>query len=434
MAKRHLLMLGLLLAGGALSTACSDMKLVSIGDAEAGAAGEAGAKGDAGSTSAGGAAEGGAGGEGGETPFEFPPSLNPQGVVVIGPAPSTFTRLLVGASDYVGGKAEIVSITLASGAVGDSTTYDDTDLATTSSAGVGFAIERTNDKVHLLDGGKINTTFDLKELGTDQAPVDSKAYVPLYNQSLIAILDLSEGKVSRRIDLNEFNAVGDSDHSAEVSEGVYDANNEIAYFLLQRIDIASYNGTPNLPCSSNPGLVVGIDTKTDEVVDLNGNAEGKAIELKLVNPRSLSINSDGTALYLLADGCYEGTDKVQQGVEVVDLTDGTTIVAYEAEGTQYLASLILTGGEDALIKSYDNGAPYGTHWTKLKLLGGTLGAELANVPAAVSFDGTDLLGVEVTDKVGKVVRYELATETSTTVSATSWVGEYSSASATALVQ
>jgi hypothetical protein len=119
-------------------------------------------------------------------------------------------------------------------------------------------------------------------------------------------------------------------------------------------------------------------------------------------------------------------------VEVVDLTDGTTTVAYEAEGTDYLSSLILTGGSDALIQSLD--ADYVTHWHKLEIAAGKLGAELENVPTAVSFDGTDLLGVEVTGTVGKVVRYALATETSTTVSATSWVGEYSSASSTALVQ
>jgi hypothetical protein len=65
---------------------------------------------------------------------------------------------------------------------------------------------------------------------------------------------------------------------------------------------------------------------------------------------------------------------------------------------------------------------------------GTLGAEIHNVPSAVSFDGTDLLGVEASAKVGKVVRYKLATETSSVISESSWVGDYSSASATALVE
>lgn len=407
MTKRHLLILGLLLGGGALASACSDTKVAAISD------------------------DGGAGGEGGEASFEFPPSLNPQGVVVIGPAPATSTQLLVGASDFSAHKGEVVSITLGTGAVGESETYDDGDLVAASSAGVGFAIERTNDKVHLLDSGKISTTFDLKDLGTDTAPVDSKAYVPLYNQSLIVILDLSEGKVSRRIDLNQFNAAGDSDHSAEISEGVYDPNSKIAYFLLQRIDTNSFDKSLHLPCSKSPGLIVGIDTETDQVVDVNGAAEGKAIELKLVNPRSLSVNADGTALYLLADGCYEGDEKLQQGVEVVDLSDGTTTIAYEATGTDYLSSMILTGGADALLESLDSS--YATHWNKLEI-GGALGAELANVPSAPTFDGTDLIGVEVTGTTGAVVRYDLKKETSKVISPTSWAGDYSFGATTALVQ
>jgi hypothetical protein len=459
MAKRHLLMLGLLLGGGALSSAaCSDTKATGIPD-EAGAAGEAGdnghaghagsgnagtgnggsgnATGDAGATNA--AGEAGTGGEGGsgEPPFEFPPSLNPQAVIVVAPTPTTAaTHLLVGGTDYMS-KSEIVSLTLGSGAVGDAETYSDGDTVATSSAGLAFAIERTNDKVHLLDGGKISSTFDLKETGNGQAPAEgSKAYVPLLNQSLIVILDLNKGTVSSRIDLSEYNAPGDSDHSADIAEGVYDPNSKLAYFLLQRVDVKS--GFP-LPCSKNPGLIVGIDTKTDEVVDLNGDAEGKAVELKLVNPRSLSVNADGSALYFLADGCSEdGKKKIHRGVEVVDTSDGTTTVAYESDGSDalanfYLSQMILTGGEDALISSFHDD-DFATHWNKFDIAAGKVGAEVANVPDAPSFDGTDLLGVEVTGKVGKVVRYKLSTESSTVISPTSWGGEYSSTSSTALVK
>jgi len=417
MAKRHLLMLGFLLGAGALFSGCSDAKLVTLG-------GDAGATGEAESS--------GEGGEGGETAYEFPPSLNPQAVVVVGPAPSVSTHLLVGASDFLAHKGEIASITLGTGVVDDTTTFPDGDLVATSSAGVGFALERTNDKVHLLEGSKASTTFDLVDPGTDDAPVDSKAYVPLYNQSLIAILDLSEGRVSRRIDLNAYNAPGDSDHSAEIAEGVFDPNGKIVYFVLQRIDTKSYDAKLHLPCSKSPGLIVGIDTKTDAVVDLNGKAAGKAIELQLVNQRSLSINADGTALYMLADGCYEGDTKARRGVEVVDLLDGSTTVAYRAEGSDYLAKLILTGGEDALLQSLD--ADYAPHWNKLAIQAGTLGAEISDVPDAAIFDGTDLLGVEVTDQGGAVLRYDLATGATKVISETSWAGQYSSGISSALVQ
>jgi len=458
MAKRHLLILGLLLSGSALASACSDTKAVGI-DSDAGAGGEAGEQGHAGSGHAGSghagsghagsanagsgneAGEGGApsdggmGGEGGEAepPYQFPASLNPHDVIVIAPAPSAATQLLVQASDYVNSKGEIVSVTIASGAVGDGAIYEDSDLVATSSAGIGFAIERTNDKLHQLDAGKISKTFDLKDGGSNEPVTGTKAYVPFYNQSYIAVLDLGAGKVSRRIDLNEYNAPGDSDHSADISEGVYDPNSKIAYFLLQRIDLNAIKApTYQLPCANYNALIVAIDTRIDDVVDLNGEAPGKGIQLKLANPNSLSMNKSGDTLYVLGNGCFEAGNKTKHGVEVVDLSDGSTTVAYQATGNDYLGRMIMTVGADALIQSLDDS--YATHWHKIDIAQGTLGNEIANVPQAPSFDGTDLLGVEVTAKVGKVVRYQIATETTTEVSATSWGGQYSSASSTALVQ
>ena len=461
MAKRHLLILGLLLSGSALASACSDTKAVGI-DGDAGAGGEAGEEahagsghagsghagsGNAGSANAGSSnagsgneageggamSDGGMGGEGGEAepPYVFPASLNPQDVIVIGAAPSAATKLLVGGTDYA--NTEIVSVTIGTGAVGEGTTYDDGDTVATSSAGLSFAVERTNDKVHQLDAGKISKTFDLKDLGTNDAVTGTKAYVPLYNQSYIAVLDLTNGTVSHRIDLNLYNAPGDSDHSADISEGVYDPNSKIAYFLLQRIDLNAIKADPNfqLACANYSALIVAVDTRIDDVVDLNGEAPGKGIELKLANPNSLSINKDGDTLYLLGNGCFEGANKTKHGVEVVHLSDGTTSVAYQATGNDYLGRMIMTVGADALIQSLDEA--YATHWHKLDISQGTLGNEIANVPKAPSFDGTDLLGVEVTAKVGKVVRYKIATETSTEISPTSWGGQYSSASSTALV-
>jgi len=463
MAKRHLLILGLLLSGGALASACSDTKAVGI-DSDAGAGGEAGETGHAGSANAGSGhagsghagsanagsgneageaganSEGGVGGEGGiggeggaEPPYEFPPSLNPHGVVVIGAAPSTATKVLVGGTDYKTA-TEIVSVTIGTGAVGDSTTYDDSDTLAISSAGIGFAVERTKDKVHQLDAGKISKTFDLKALGTNTAVTGTKAYVPLYNQSYIAVLDLTAGTVNRRIDLNLYNAAGDSDHSADIAEGVYDPNSKIAYFLLQRIDInavfADPKGQVNCPATYG-ALIIGVDTRIDDVIDLNGEAPGKGIELKLANPNSLSINKDGDHLYTLGNGCFEGESKVKHGVEVVDLSDASTTVAYHAAGNDYLGRMIRTVGADALIQSSDEN--YATHWHKIDIAQGILGNEIANVPKEPSFDGTDLLGVEVTGKVGKVVRYKISTETSTEISPTSWGGQYSYVSSTALV-
>ena len=422
MGKQHLLVLALILVGSSAFAACSSDAVVSSGGA-----GEAGAKGEAGATGVG---EGGEAGSAEPTP---PAPLLPQGVVVPAAAPTASNHLLVGGTDFFSA-TEIVSVALDTGKVGNAETYTDGDTVAASSAGLGFALERTNDKLHVLNAGKIETTIDLREAGTDTAPVENKAYVPFLGQSSIAIVDLTAGKVSRRIDLSEYDAAIDGDKSVDIADAVYDPNQKIVYFALQRIDRSTIvDPKYQLACNGIKGLIVGIDATTDEIVDLNGAAAGKAIELTLVNQNSLSVNADGTFLYMLAAGCYEDGTLKNQGVEVVDLSDGSSTAPYAPEGTDYLAKLILIGGNNALLGSFDSlGA---SHWNTLDIASGMLvGEELANVPQAVTFDGTDLLGVRVDKSVGSVVRYAIATGKSTVVSKTSWVGDYSAASSSALVE
>lgn len=415
------------------------------GKASGGSAGKAGG-GSAGANDNGGAdsagadnggapsGEAGAGGEAGGGGFVIPPALDPWTVLVPVAAPTTTpNHLLVAGSDF-SSTTEIVSVTLSPAAVGDSHTYADGDATPVSSGGLGFVLEATNDKVDLLDGGKIKTTFDVTDPGTDTAALTAnKAYVPLYNKSLISILDLANSKVSRRIDLSQFNDATDSDGSADITAGAYDDAKHLAYFVLGRIDRNAIAADPDyhLPCTATRGLIVAIDTLTDEIVDLNGAADGKTLPLTLVAPTSMKLDAAGAKLTLLASGCYTSGKLGHQGVEVIDVTAGTSTVAYAPTTDDFLDRLILTGGTNALLHTFDDS--FGAHWYKLDLATGTLGSELSGVPSAVSFDGTDLLGVKVTAMVGAVVRYAVATGTSTTLSPSSWSGQYSSASGSALV-
>jgi len=415
-------------SGGSGGKAGSSATGGSAGAAENGGAKDTGGEGGAPTS-----AEAGAGGEAGGG-FVIPNALDPWTVLVPVAAPTTApNHLLVAGSDFKN-TTEIVSVALSPAAVGDGHTYSDGDASPVSSGGLGFALEATNDKVNLLDGGKIKTTFDLTDPGTaTTALTANKAYVTLYNQSLISILDLANGTVSRRIDLSQFNDATDTDGSAEVSVAAYDDAKHTAYFLLQRIDRNAIAADPDfhLPCTAERGLIVGIDTTTDAIVDLNGAADGKAISLSLVSPTSIALDSTGGKLTVLASGCYTGKTLGHQGVEVVDLAAATTSVAYAPTSDDFLDRLIITSGTNALLHTFDTS--FGEHWYKLDLSTGTLGSELSGVPSAVSFDGTDLLGVKVTGKVGAVARYSITGGTSTTVSATSWSGQYSSASGTALV-
>lgn len=427
-------MLGLLVSGAAAFSACtkSDATTVMNGNGEAGAAGapngEAGApNGEAGAPNGDAGAPNGDAGAGGSGTPVFAGPLNPQAVIVTAAEPTAATHLLVAGTDFK--TTEIASLTLATAKVDDTTVYLDGDTVATSSAGLGFAIERTNDVVHLLDGSAIKTSFDLKDLGTlKDAAIGNKAYVPLLQQSLISVLDLKAGTVSKRIDLNRYNAATDKDGSADIDSGVYDATKKIAYFVLGRIDFTSYDADFHLPCTTTKALVVGIDATTDEVVDLNGDADGEAAELSLTNPGSITLAADGS-LVVVANGCYSGGKLKNNGIEVMDPTTGMSTVVYAPKTDDRLSQLILTSAPNALLGTSDS--TFMPHWYKIDLSAGMLGTELMNVPDAVSFDGTNLLGVGVG---GEVIKYTLATGMDSTVAAKSWAGEYSSAASTALVK
>jgi len=428
MAKSHLLMLGLMLTGGSVFAACSSD--VTIHGDNTGEAGNAGASEASNAGAAG--SDVGEGGDAGAPVTEVTGPLNPQTVVIPTAAPAKLNHLLVGGTNF--SETEVVSVAVADGAIAKGDTYNDKDVIAVSSAGVGFVLERTNDKLHIIENGKSTTTIDLSAPGTATEAIDNKAYVPFLNKSAIAIVDLGDGTVSRRIDLSAYDVAGDEDKSVDVAAGIYDPNQKIAYFVLQRIDRTTIAAPDyQLACSKSPGLIVGIDVTTDKIIDLNGALAGKAVELQLANQTSLSMNADGSVLYVLNAGCYSAGKLTGQGLEVVDTTDGTSVIAYAPEGTDYLASLILTKGSEALLESFD--ATGVKHWSTLDIAKHELvGAELENVPDAVTYDGKDLLGVSVADNVGSVVRYSIATGTVTTISDSSWAGDYSAAGTIALVE
>ncbi|HTA92411.1 MAG TPA: hypothetical protein VK745_22690, partial [Polyangiaceae bacterium] len=164
------------------------------------AGGSAGTAGSVAGTSAAGAAEGGAdtgaAGEGGAPTVVVPPPppqpLDPETLVVTSAVPSSFNHVLVTGTDYAT-QGEVASVKLNPATIEDSTVYPDPkgDVITVGSGGLGFALQRTLDKVTLLNGSKVHTTFDITSTGTGtSADIAHKAYVPVYNQNFISILDL----------------------------------------------------------------------------------------------------------------------------------------------------------------------------------------------------------------------------------------------------
>src|SRR4051812_27408006 len=185
MTKSNLLVAGLMLTGSALFAACNSDG--TIGD---GLGNDAGASNAGGGNTAGGTSLG----EGGDAGAAVTPPgpLNPQTVVVPVEGPAKLNHLLVGGTNF-SDKSEVVSVAIADGAIAKGDTYADPDAVAVSSAGVGFVLERTNDKLHIIENGKSTTTIDLTEAGTATTAIDNKAYVPFLGTSAIAIVDLGDG-------------------------------------------------------------------------------------------------------------------------------------------------------------------------------------------------------------------------------------------------
>jgi hypothetical protein len=373
--------------------------------------------------------EGGAGGEAGApvVPPPPPPPIDPNVVVVTRASPNSFNHALVTGTDFAT-QGEVASVQLGAGSVDDSTVYLESfgDVVTQSSGGLGFALQRTSGKVNLLNGSKIKTTFDVNQTGTKAAvDIANKAYVSSLNYNFISVLDLQAGTVADRVDISQFNAPNDGDGSVNTVAGAYDANKKIAYFVLGRIDFTTYDSLFRLPCNGTKALVIGIDATTNAIVDLNGAADGSAISLFLANPQEATLSADGKTLTVLANGCYDGAQD-KQGVEVVHLDTASSTIAYAPTDGSSPNDLIVLAGGQALIQSAF-GAPY----NKLDLTTGVLGAKLNNVPQAAVFDGTDLIGVTL-DTPNTVVRYNVGTDTATTLVTSPWAGTYTNASTTVL--
>ena len=130
----------------------------------------------------------------------------------------------------------------------------------------------------------------------------------------------------------------------------------------------------------------------------------------------MALGAEGT-MVVLSNGCSSAGKVTNQGIENLDPTPGVSTTVYAHKNDDYLADLILTGGTNALLGTKDS--IYTPHWYKFDLAAGMLGDELLNVPDAVSFDGTNLLGVGTG---GEVIKYTLATGKDSTVAAKTWAG------------
>jgi hypothetical protein len=247
----------------------------------------------------------------------------------------------------------------------------------------------------------------------------NKAYVLRYTRNLIAVIDSSVvadgGAPLRTIDLSSELQTG-GDGYVEMTAGWYDASNQRVYVLLGNInrgDVAC-NGYCQL-CSSTSPTLVAIDTTTDTLVPLHGDAGVGAGE---AGATDASVGDAGVAssgyvlqgydpafgsspmvydaannrLLVLETGCNVlGGDGgagalVKREVEAVSLVDGSTQVLLDLTSAAFPEAIFYMDPHHVILQ-LDTAYMWDPTTT-------TLGPAIPNAPDTFSVDGQgNLLGV-----------------------------------------
>jgi len=163
----------------------------------------------------------------------------------------------------------------------------------------------------------------------------SNAYVLRYGTGEIWQVDTSAELESEfklaEIDLSNF----DEDGIPDMDGGVI--HNDILYVILQRQTYFQANEV---------GLLIGVDTQTNTLVDLDPNSESNALTLKTANPSGLQVVGDElfiTSWGKNAEKDYDNWPEVNiteppaynGGIEIVDLSTLTSELAID-DGTNFL--------------------------------------------------------------------------------------------------
>jgi hypothetical protein len=302
-------------------------------------------------------------------------------------------------------KAELSAVSVgASPKVLGRLALDDQDSVPYVSRGRAFVLSRAKGKLVVLDPKNPHVaerTIDINdspEAGayssnprTAIVSTGNKAYVARYASNTVKIVDLAAGTASGSIDLAPAMAAADPDGFVDVEDGVYEPSSKRVYFLLQRIDQFDFSGTaPDFVsrCLAHHGMIVAVDTTSDQLVDLNGAATGVGIELLGNNPGTLILDKDrlivsDTGCYVDADG---GTAREGRGIEAIALGTGTPSWLYQTTSLDRLGGILWLDATHAYVRK-------GSRWYEWNPTQTTLGNEVS-LPLAPVFDGTRILGLK----------------------------------------
>ena len=382
-------------------------------------------------------------------------SLGPNEVLCQGAGTGQGALFAAGTNYGPDPKSELAAIDLQRGCVRGRTVFDDVDIVPRVSDGHAFVIERTNDKISLIDSAaKIDATIRLNDVDGSTVSLNphdvvyvkppgagAKAYVSLYNTSQIAVIDLETHTVDKKIDVSFFHDTTDTDGSSDPDVGFYDATTGHVYFVLQRTDKNTAYSPPFIVhCPPVPSVLVGIDVATDTLVDLNGPSAGIGLALSLVAPADVAVDVSGRRALLLANGCGSpvpvdggGYERVNDGVEAVNLDTLHTSVLFTPTSQDFFSRVLLLANDSALLQSFnDVGA---TVWNKWVPSSPSLGDAISGVPDYAVAEAPDsLVGVFITGKHARIARYSVSTQRARTVVSSPWVDNFKYTAGVALLK
>jgi hypothetical protein len=313
-------------------------------------------------------------------------------------------RAIFVGTDFV--NAELSVVSLKPDAVVGHLPLDDEDSVAYASGGTGFVLERGLGHAIVLDPAHpsmpaltldLNDTPDAGAYASNPQAVllttGTKAYAARYASNVVLIVDVATGAVTGRIDLSSFVAPDDPDGLVDMQDAVYDPTAKRAYFLLQRINQGDFSGSDpdNLGmCLASAAEIVGVDTTTDAIVDLNGAAPGQAIDLLGDDPQSLTADFADGRIIVPDTGCYVAPDggldagpevRVGRGIESVAIATGTPSWLYQTTAPDRLNGLLWVDGTHAFVDVGDG-------WFVWNPTVPSLGVLAAGFPQAPLSDGS----------------------------------------------
>ncbi len=204
------------------------------------------------------------------------------------------------------------------------------DNAVTAYGGRVYVINRSLGNVTVLDGADLTTAVTQFGTGEGSNPhamafaSAAKAYVSLYGEAYVLVVDPADGSELGRVDLSAF---ADADDIPEASPMVIVGDK--LFVAVQRLD------RDNWFAPTGESYLVVIDTVTDEVVDVDPSSdEVDPIVLTGTNPQYLRYDAGRGKIVVSETGNWGVQDG---GLETVDPD------TYEAEG--FFATETTLGGD-----------------------------------------------------------------------------------------